>query len=177
MVSIFGKKLSTIEKIKLSSDILGSVGGIGATLRSAAADRDVARSYATNALLATQDADEAVRIGQENAQIVNIERYKTKGKQLSYFAGSGFAAGSGSYADTIANTESEYYKTIAAIHYDAEAKKNSFNFESKRAKIESNYMRKVAGIRSRAGIITGITGIVSSIAMTGIDTEVKAEEE
>ena len=164
-------KDNSITNLRLASDLIGVTSTLGKSLRSAASLRDRSRGYANNAELARMDARDAVRVGNENASIVNLERYRKKGEQLSYFAGSGFAAGSGSYADTIAFTESEYAKTMATIHFEAEAAKNALEFEARQAEIQSEYMRKVASIQSRTAILTGIAGIVTSVSASQIDKE------
>jgi hypothetical protein len=160
-----GGKLSTSEKLQLSSNLMGIVEGFGNTLADANSLRNKADTYALNAKLDNVDAQEALRVGQQNAQIVNMERYQTKGKQLSYFAGTGFAATSGSAADTLAHTDAEYYKTMAAIHYEAESAKNAKEFESKINTIQSSYMKKVASIRSKYGTISAIAGAVGTVAL------------
>jgi len=155
---------SAASKIELGSTLLSSTQGWLNSRLGANSLRTQADTYALNATLGNVDAVEAIRIGQENAQIVNLERYKTKGKQLASFAGSGFAVSSGSFGEIVAETESEYKRTMAAIHYEAEGARNAKLFESKMNTIQSNYLRKMAKNRSKYANINFAISAVTAVA-------------
>jgi hypothetical protein len=171
------KENNTTANLKLASAGIDVISSLGKSLLSASSLRNRSYGYESNADLSRADARSAITVGQENAQIVNLERYRKKGEQLSYFAGSGFAAGSGSYAETLAFTDSEYAKTMATIHFESEAAKNALEFEARQLDIQSDYMRKVSKIQSRTAIITGIAGMVMTAGMAKINADDKKKED
>lgn len=113
-----------------------------------------ASQYFSNARLANQDTNEAVRIGLENAQIVNIEKARAKGTAKAELSGSGFVVGTGTSKDILETIDYEYSKTIAAIELESAGKANAFDFEKKENEIQGNYLKKMSNI-SRSGALVG----------------------
>lgn len=125
--------------------------------------RNNASTQALNASLADADADEAVRVGQKNAQMLSIQRQRTKGSLKSQGASSGFSVSSKSIVDDIQRSDDEYFKAMAAVKFEGEAAKNAYEFEADRSRIESIYLNKMADIQ----IVKGIAGAVTGAAAAG----------
>lgn len=152
---------------KLSDqDYLESVGSffteLGGELRNARSMKTQSIQYQTNAFLSNADKNEALRVGRNNAQLANVQRAVLKGEQKGEMAASGFVVGAGDFGKMIEASENEYYKTMSAIVAESEFKASGFEFAGDKAKIQADYLRKVAKITRRnapfkAAISAGIT--------------------
>jgi len=153
-----------LSNVALAKTALSFFSTLGSELRSANQLKNQASQYRTNAYLSDMDKNEALRIGQVNAQIMNVGRFLDKGKKKSAMASSGFVVGGGDFGDMLKANDEEYYKTMAAIVADSEFRASGLQFEGDKSRIQAEYLRKISRIQSRTAIASGLLSAAATAA-------------
>lgn len=126
---------------------------------------DRAFQYSVNSRLANTDANEALRVGMRNVQVVNVERALAKGEAKAEMSASGFVVGVGTSGDMLEKIDTEFAKTMAAYELDARGEASALEFEAAVDAAQSNYMKKLGSISRTGGIVNSLISAGTSYAM------------
>jgi len=143
----------------------GAVSGIGAL--SSGASKQSMYNYQSgiavqNSLIAKQNADYAIRVGEQQAQAEGLKVRQQVGSTVANRGASGLDVNTGSNAKVVQSVEEVGEDNVAVIRSDAAKRAYGYKVEANQATTQGQLYRMAGEDASRAGTISALGSILGT---------------